>query len=167
MDRQSGFLLRCLQLCWSRRWSIVKTWLVQRRCQLHFWGSVPNVAALVWSEKTLNTPTDRSDRSDRVMFIQVLIIKHGWSTARRGVERRGYTISGVKGRTPSEGEIKETMMLLIELIDLSHQCCTKDRWVALLRTRRQVSYFDLSEISHNACPSQKYVQDVYGEHLVY
>lgn len=41
------------------------------------WGARPNVAALVWSEKTLNTPTDRSDRSDRVMLNQILIIKHG------------------------------------------------------------------------------------------
>ena len=65
-------------------------------------GLVPDVAARA-SEKTLNTPTDRSDRSDRVIRIQILIIKHGGSTAEARLERRGrvergegYTISGMK-----------------------------------------------------------------------
>lgn len=32
-------------------------------------GLVPDVSALGWSEKTLNTPTDRSDRSNRLVVI--------------------------------------------------------------------------------------------------
>lgn len=38
---------------------------------------LPDVAATVESEKTLNTPTDRSDRSEGVMIMEMWIIKHG------------------------------------------------------------------------------------------
>lgn len=42
---------------------------------------LPDGAAIVESEKSLNTPTDRSDRSEEVTIMERWIIKHGW---RRG-----------------------------------------------------------------------------------
>lgn len=56
-------------------------------------GLVPDVAALGWSEKTLNTPTDRSDRSNGLI---VIILDY---QARLGEGERGRGILYPDNRT--------------------------------------------------------------------
>lgn len=62
MERNSGFLLRCLQehKAIDRQDVTGAETLPAPLLEL-----VPDVAALVYSEKTLITPTDRSDRGKR------------------------------------------------------------------------------------------------------